>query len=232
MKCSDLLRHLRAMSACSDAIEWVECMPGKLTDLWATCHRGDWMLWLAARSGSVTRDHLAMNSAGVIPPDVSLLDMTAIIAERRGIAKGKMRKTEPGARNPELGEEKAEGRLTSLPSTGLSSSLSLRAEGRIYDTAAEDDYEYDYDYDWAPRSHGPTVSRSSGLTVPRSHGPTIPRSSGPPVPAESSVRKVFDMPRGGNYPAGLYLPIRARTTGTRGRLVALARGPGISGERT
>jgi len=51
MKCSDLLRHLRAMSACSDAIEWVECMPGKLTDLWATCHRGDWMLWLAARSG-------------------------------------------------------------------------------------------------------------------------------------------------------------------------------------
>jgi type IV secretory pathway VirB6-like protein len=42
---------LISLSSCKAAIGWVK---GKsLAEAWATCHRGDWMLWLAARYGDV-----------------------------------------------------------------------------------------------------------------------------------------------------------------------------------
>ena len=42
---------LVSLSACKTAIDWVK---GKsLAEAWNTCHRGDWMLWLAARYGDV-----------------------------------------------------------------------------------------------------------------------------------------------------------------------------------
>lgn len=40
---------LESIGACSDAIEWVNERP--FPELWETCHRGDWMLWFAARVG-------------------------------------------------------------------------------------------------------------------------------------------------------------------------------------
>ena len=41
------------LNACDDAQRWAA---GKsLSEVWATCHRGDWMLWLAARYGDVPR---------------------------------------------------------------------------------------------------------------------------------------------------------------------------------
>ena len=39
------------LDACGSAREWAK---GKsLDEVWKTCHRGDWMLWLAARYGDV-----------------------------------------------------------------------------------------------------------------------------------------------------------------------------------
>ena len=44
---------LVSLSACKPAIDWAK---GKsLAEVWSTCHRGDWMLWLAARYGNVPR---------------------------------------------------------------------------------------------------------------------------------------------------------------------------------
>ncbi len=42
-----LSRQLRQLHACKEAYKWV----GKktLTEAWATCERGDWMLWYAAK---------------------------------------------------------------------------------------------------------------------------------------------------------------------------------------
>ena len=40
---------LKALHACSEARKWAE---GKtLDEAWATCPRGDWMLWLAGKAG-------------------------------------------------------------------------------------------------------------------------------------------------------------------------------------
>ncbi len=42
---------LVSLRACEPAIDWAK---GKsLAEVWSTCHRGDWMLWLAARYGDV-----------------------------------------------------------------------------------------------------------------------------------------------------------------------------------
>ena len=49
MKAEQFTEWLKKHNACEDAIEWQE---GKdLTIVWQTCHRGDWMLWLAKRAG-------------------------------------------------------------------------------------------------------------------------------------------------------------------------------------
>ena len=39
------------LDACHEAREWANGM--SLAEVWRTCHRGDWMLWLAARYGDV-----------------------------------------------------------------------------------------------------------------------------------------------------------------------------------
>ena len=40
--------NLRAMRACDDAVDWLIEQPS-YEKAWATCDRGDWMLWLAGR---------------------------------------------------------------------------------------------------------------------------------------------------------------------------------------
>ena len=44
--------HLLKLDACSEALDWVDEHP-KLSpaQLWATCSRADWLLWLAGRVG-------------------------------------------------------------------------------------------------------------------------------------------------------------------------------------
>jgi len=46
---SDFRKKLKALDACSDAVEWV----GRKTlkTAWAKCERGDWLLWYAFRAG-------------------------------------------------------------------------------------------------------------------------------------------------------------------------------------
>jgi len=39
---------LRAMGACNEAVEWARTQPS-YDVAWASCERGDWMLWLAGR---------------------------------------------------------------------------------------------------------------------------------------------------------------------------------------
>jgi hypothetical protein len=44
MSAADFAKLLRKISACEEACEWAK---GKtLAEVWATCERGDWMLWL------------------------------------------------------------------------------------------------------------------------------------------------------------------------------------------
>ena len=50
-----LMRNLRRLGACSEAVEWANTQPDPET-LWRGCHRGDWMLWLAARAGVRRQD--------------------------------------------------------------------------------------------------------------------------------------------------------------------------------
>jgi hypothetical protein len=44
----ELTKKLKDLHACDDAIKWVG--DKELPEAWATCERGDWMLWLYARS--------------------------------------------------------------------------------------------------------------------------------------------------------------------------------------
>jgi hypothetical protein len=39
---------LKKLGACAEAVEWAKGQPNYAT-AWATCERGDWMLWLLAR---------------------------------------------------------------------------------------------------------------------------------------------------------------------------------------
>ena len=51
LEAKELGTLLVSLSACETAIAWAK---GKsLAEVWSTCHRGDWMLWLAARYGDV-----------------------------------------------------------------------------------------------------------------------------------------------------------------------------------
>ena len=50
---ADLLATLRRLRACPDAQMWAAATPGDPSDLWSTCDRVDWLLWLAAESGIV-----------------------------------------------------------------------------------------------------------------------------------------------------------------------------------
>ena len=49
MKSETFKELLKNKNACKEAIDWAE---GKsLEEVWNTCHRGDWMLWLAGKTG-------------------------------------------------------------------------------------------------------------------------------------------------------------------------------------
>ena len=50
---ADLLATLKRLRACPDAQMWAAATPGDPSDLWSTCDRVDWLLWLAAESGIV-----------------------------------------------------------------------------------------------------------------------------------------------------------------------------------
>lgn len=47
----ELIDCLRRLHACAEAREWVDGTPGTPEELWSTCRRGDWLLWLAMRAG-------------------------------------------------------------------------------------------------------------------------------------------------------------------------------------
>ena len=45
---ADHIDILARLGACRDAVEWAKTQPDAAT-AWATCERGDWMLWIAGR---------------------------------------------------------------------------------------------------------------------------------------------------------------------------------------
>jgi hypothetical protein len=48
-----LLEFLKQHNACSDATDWVTAHQDRsFAKLWASCDRGDWLLWLAAKAGA------------------------------------------------------------------------------------------------------------------------------------------------------------------------------------
>lgn len=48
---AELLSRLEVLPACAEARAWAAGTPGTPEELWATCPRGDWLLWLAASAG-------------------------------------------------------------------------------------------------------------------------------------------------------------------------------------
>jgi hypothetical protein len=54
---SELSELLEKHNACSEAIEWAKNYE-TLSDAWAVCERGDWMLWIAGKEGLCTRQEL------------------------------------------------------------------------------------------------------------------------------------------------------------------------------
>lgn len=52
---------LEELDACSDAVQWAGDMP--VEEVVATCHRGDWLLWLAAKVG--VDNHKIILAAGL-----------------------------------------------------------------------------------------------------------------------------------------------------------------------
>jgi hypothetical protein len=54
------------LDACNQAREWAK---GKsLAEVWKTCHRGDWMLWLAARYGDVPLKTIVAIACDAVEP--------------------------------------------------------------------------------------------------------------------------------------------------------------------
>lgn len=47
----DLLSHLAVLPACAESRAWAAGTPGTPEELWDTCPRGDWLLWLVTRAG-------------------------------------------------------------------------------------------------------------------------------------------------------------------------------------
>ena len=52
------IKTLERLRACNDAIAWIRSQDNIKT-AWNTCHRGDWMLWLASRL-SIPRERLVL----------------------------------------------------------------------------------------------------------------------------------------------------------------------------
>jgi len=47
----NILEILQRYNACFDAIKWVKAQTGTPQQIWESCKRGDWLLWIAARIG-------------------------------------------------------------------------------------------------------------------------------------------------------------------------------------
>jgi len=60
---SDFLSELRALDACTEAVEWAKTKRD-MREAWQTCERGDWMLWLvgtlSGKPGSASRRRLVL----------------------------------------------------------------------------------------------------------------------------------------------------------------------------
>ena len=53
-------KQLEALHACKEAVAWASQYPS-LSEAWAVCERGDWMLWLIARTlGNESRSTLVL----------------------------------------------------------------------------------------------------------------------------------------------------------------------------
>ena len=49
------MKSLEDLGACHEAIRWADGTGLSLEEAWKICHRGDWMLWYAARVGADRR---------------------------------------------------------------------------------------------------------------------------------------------------------------------------------
>lgn len=88
-----LLAILERYDACLEAREWATSTPGTPEELWATCPRGDWLLWLAAQVG-VNPSAVDLAACDCLEPALPLLDaatkveLSAAIEAVRRVARG------------------------------------------------------------------------------------------------------------------------------------------------
>jgi hypothetical protein len=86
---AQLLATMERLGACDDAVRWVEATPGTAADLWRTCERGDWLVWLLSEVGYSERvlRHLAADFAEEVAhladPDAACAVAWAIGVARR-----------------------------------------------------------------------------------------------------------------------------------------------------
>lgn len=88
-----LLAILERYDACREAQEWATATPGTPSELWATCPRGDWLLWLADECG-VNPFVVQLAACDCLEPALPLLDtatrveLTAAMEAVRRVARG------------------------------------------------------------------------------------------------------------------------------------------------
>ena len=80
MNATEFYQKLTILDACPAAIEWAQ--DKDLATAWATCHRGDWLLWLAQKVGVELRPLTAAKAACaefarpyMNPQSIAVLDM-------------------------------------------------------------------------------------------------------------------------------------------------------------
>jgi hypothetical protein len=82
--------YLKSINACSDAIEWAESKT--VEEVVATCHRGDWLLWLASKCDiglqplTLAKAHCANTVRHLMDDDRSLKAVDTAIAFGEGRA--------------------------------------------------------------------------------------------------------------------------------------------------
>ena len=84
--------YLKSINACSNAIEWAESKT--IEEVVATCHRGDWLLWLAFKCDiglqplTLAKGHCANTVRHLMNDDRSIKAVDAAIAFGEGRATG------------------------------------------------------------------------------------------------------------------------------------------------
>ena len=82
--------YLKSINACSDAIEWAESKT--VEEVVATCHRGDWLLWLASKCDiglqplTLAKGHCANTVRHLLKDDRSIKAVDTAIAFGEGRA--------------------------------------------------------------------------------------------------------------------------------------------------